>query len=131
MLGEVRVSVVLPTRNRAQHARECAETILANDGLLDLMVVDQSDTSQTEDALGTISDPRLSYVRTDTRGVTISRNLGIDRTRGEIVAFTDDDCRVASNWARTIASIVGGDPEAAVVCGRVYVPDEIREEGFA
>jgi len=99
--------------------------------LLELVFVDQSDDHRTEEALATVSDPRLRYVRSDLRGVTNGRNLGIDVTKGDIVAFTDDDCRVAPDWVASLMKIFETDPEAAVVCGRVRVPQEIQELGFA
>lgn len=124
------VSVVLPTRNRHAHARACAETILQNPDLLELLVIDQSDGPETKDALAALGDARLRYVATNTRGVTASRNLGIQLSQGDIVAFTDDDCRVPPSWVEALRSVFESDPEAAVVCGRVVVPSELLDKGF-
>ena len=130
-LPTLSVSVVVPTRNRPTHAAACARSILAIDGFLDLVFVDQSDDQATRHALAEISDARLSCVRTETRGVTLGRNLGMELTRGDVVAFTDDDCRVRADWVRRIIDLFGADPEVAVVCGRVVVPEEIRHLGYA
>jgi glycosyltransferase involved in cell wall biosynthesis len=127
---DLTVSVVLPTRNRHAHALACAKTILQNQGFTELVVVDQSDDSATRDALAELSDARLRYVPTETRGVTAARNLGIELTSGDVVAFTDDDCRVAPDWVKTLAAIFEADPEVAVVCGRVTVPEELLDQGF-
>jgi glycosyltransferase involved in cell wall biosynthesis len=127
----VTVSVVLPTRNRPDHVAACVATILANTGFADLIVVDQSDGKATEELLAKIQDDRLRYVRTDTRGVTNSRNLGIELSTSDVVVFTDDDCRVAPDWVPTLARVFASDPEAAVVCGRVRVPEELFKLGFA
>jgi glycosyltransferase involved in cell wall biosynthesis len=124
------VSVVVPTRNRASHARECAATILANSSLAELIVVDQSDDHETEQALAELGDPRLRYVRTDTRGCTAARNIGIELSRSELVALTDDDCRVPSNWTDHIAEVFSKERDAILVCGRVEVPEELWERGF-
>jgi glycosyltransferase involved in cell wall biosynthesis len=106
-------------------------SILATTGFLDLTVVDQSDDDSTERALSEIADPRLHYVRTDTRGVTRGRNIGIEMSRGDIIAYTDDDCRVRTDWARRITEVFASDEQIAVVCGRVEVPEEIRHTGYA
>jgi glycosyltransferase involved in cell wall biosynthesis len=123
------LSVVVPTRNRDAHITQCVASILATSGFDELIVVDQSDGSATEAALADFQDPRLRHVRTDTRGVTLARNLGIDLSHNELVAFTDDDCRVTANWASTLTALFGADPEAAVVCGRVRVPDNLLQDG--
>src|SRR6478609_1826390 len=125
------VSVVVPTRNRAKHALACVQTILANSGFDEVVVVDQSDGPETEQALSVLSDERIRYVHSDSRGVTRGRNIGIEVTQGEIVAFTDDDCRVARDWVSNIARVFAEDPQVAVVCGRVRIPDDIQALGFA
>jgi glycosyltransferase involved in cell wall biosynthesis len=124
------VSVVVPTRNRPNHVVPCAASILQNTDALEIIFVDQSDDMQTADALATLHDPRLRCVRSELRGVTNGRNLGIDLSQGEIVAFTDDDCRAPANWVASLARIFATDPQAAVVCGRVTVPEELEKQGF-
>ena len=124
------VSVVVPTRNRPAHIADCVASLLAITGFGELVVIDQSDGRATETALSQFRDPRFRYVRTDTRGVTIARNLGIDLTTGAIIACTDDDCRVTSDWASNIAVIFASDPEVAVVCGRVRVPEGVETSGY-
>jgi glycosyltransferase involved in cell wall biosynthesis len=125
------ISVVVPTRNRAQHARDCARAILETSGFIELIVVDQSDGPETRLALETIADERLQYVHSTLRGATNGRNVGIEKSRGDIVAFTDDDCRIDADWALRIAEAFRASPETAVVCGRVTVPEEIQRQGFA
>jgi glycosyltransferase involved in cell wall biosynthesis len=133
MSDGLRVSVVVPTRNRPAHAASCARSILSltNEEFVDLIIVDQSDDRATEEALSTIDDRRLRYIRTDTRGVTRARNLGMEVSDSEIIAFTDDDCRVKADWVRRIVDVFAADPDVNVVCGRVLVPEEIRHLGYA
>jgi glycosyltransferase involved in cell wall biosynthesis len=125
------VSIIVPTRNRPQHAAACAEAILASDGVLEVIFVDQSDDCATQGALSEIRDTRLRYVRTDTRGHTSGRNIGMALSRGDIIAFTDDDCRVRADWLQKIVLIFADDPAVAVVCGRVSVPKELQQLGWA
>jgi glycosyltransferase involved in cell wall biosynthesis len=123
------VSVVLSTRNRPTHAPDCARTILAND-ILELILVDQSDDTATERAIAEIEDPRLRYVRSDQRGVTNGRNLGLELSRGDIIALTDDDCRIPPDWTARIVELFANDPDAMLVCGRVRVPEGQAGDGY-
>ncbi len=130
MEGSVRsapISVVVPTRNRARDAELCVRSILANRrDDFDLLVVDQSDRHDTQDALATFrDDSRFRYLRSPTRGVSSSRNAGIAATAGPIIAFTDDDCRVPVDWIACIKEIFDANPDAAVVFGRVTVPHDV------
>jgi len=83
------ISVVVSTRGRASHAAQCARSILACDGCSEVIFVDQSDDEETDKVLSEVLDPRLRYIRTETRGVTNGRNVGIAASHGEIIAFTD------------------------------------------
>jgi glucosyl-dolichyl phosphate glucuronosyltransferase len=125
--------VTVPTRGRAEHVRECIASILACAGPpFEVIVVDQSDDRLTEQALSALPhDARLRYMRTETRGVCAARNVGIAQSRGEIFVCTDDDCRAAPDWLERLFQTFTHRPEAAVLCGRVYVSDELSREGYA
>jgi GT2 family glycosyltransferase len=59
------------------------------------------------------------YVREDRRGLDNARNAGMRAARGEIVAFTDDDCRPAIGWLRSLPELFG-DPTVASVTGPAF-----------
>ena len=128
-----KVSVTVPTRGRAEHVRECVKSILACTGPpFEVIVVDQSDDRLTEEALAPLlGDERLRYLRSETRGVCAARNQGIAASRGEILACTDDDCRVSPDWLERFRQAFERRPEAAVLCGRVAVPEELTKNGYA
>jgi glycosyltransferase involved in cell wall biosynthesis len=126
-----RLSVVVPTRNRPDHALACARALLAGGGFEEVVFVDQSDGPETGEALAGLGEPRVRHVRSATRGATSARNVGIGLSGGEVIAFIDDDCRAAPDWARRLLDLFASDPGVAVVCGRVHVPDDLRSQGFA
>src|SRR3979411_1840417 len=129
----LRISAVVPTRNRPDHAMPCAGSILSNPGDdFELLVVDQSDDDATEQALAVYAgDRRFRYVRLSSRGLPAARNVGVEQGTAPIIAFTDDDCRVSTDWLQQISSLLEREPEAALVFGRVSIPDELKGKGFA
>jgi glycosyltransferase involved in cell wall biosynthesis len=129
--SDLAISVVVPTRNRPEQVAACAAALLRCEGFKEAVFVDQSDDDKTLLAIAGIADPRLRHERSALRGATNGRNVGIQVTTGSIIAFTDDDCRPAVDWLTRIESIFATDPAAAVVCGRVWVPQELMSQGFA
>ena len=123
------LSVVVPTRNRPDHAGPCVASILANPGSFELVLIDQSDTDATELAMQPyLRDPRFRIVRTTTtRGASNARNLGVSETSRPLIAFTDDDCRVASDWLQQIAKIFAADTATDILYGRVTYQSTCRE----
>ena len=87
------VSIIIPTYNRPRFLRRAVESALAAcppDGEV-IVIDDKSDTA--EDALAAqAEDPRLKITTNGgDKGAAGARNWGIDRAKGEIIMFLDDD----------------------------------------
>jgi glycosyltransferase involved in cell wall biosynthesis len=87
------VSVILPTYDRAPLLDRSIRSVLAQTYRnLELIIVDDGSKDDTESTVGGIGDPRITYCRLDwNRGPAAARNAGIDRARGEFLAFQDSD----------------------------------------
>jgi len=127
------LTVIISTRNRHDEILPCVQSVLASEGVdFELVVVDQSDSDEGHRAVTrAVSDPRLTWVATKTRGLSISRNIGVATARAPIIAFTDDDCRVAPDWLSQLLSVFAEHPEVALVFGRALRADAGEEGGFA
>ncbi len=90
-----RVSVVLPTRNRARLLRRAVASVLAQTlRELELIVVNDASTDDTAAVLAELQaqDPRIRVLhREKNSGAAAARNAGMALARGEWVAFQDDD----------------------------------------
>ena len=58
-------------------------------------------------------------------GISQSRNIGIATSKGEILAFLDDDCRPNSDWINTVGGFWSHAPESTVGVGGFVVPSEV------
>lgn len=82
--------------------------------------MDQSDDERTAYALrGLLSNESVRYLRSRVKGKGIALNLGLDASRSEIIACTDDDCVVPPNWLERMAAAFDGQPRMAAVFGKV------------
>jgi glycosyltransferase involved in cell wall biosynthesis len=65
--------------------------------------------------------PKLKHLQASrNHGPACARNIGWRAARGEIIAFTDDDCLPNGNWLAN--GVAAFSPETAGVSGRVIVP---------
>jgi glycosyltransferase involved in cell wall biosynthesis len=88
----VRVSVVIPTYNRARVLAAAIDSVLAQRWRdLELLVVDDGSTDDTEARVASIRDPRIRYVPRLHAGVSATRNAGVKLARGPLIAFLDSD----------------------------------------
>jgi glycosyltransferase involved in cell wall biosynthesis len=87
-----RVSVVIPTYNRADKVRGCIESVL-NQTLTDLevIVVDDGSSDDTGKILADIYGGKIRYFYQRNQGASVARNKGIEEAKGEWIAFLDSD----------------------------------------
>jgi glycosyltransferase involved in cell wall biosynthesis len=116
-----KISVIIPTRNRADKIGTAVASVLANRyPRFELLVVDQSVDAATEQTLRPyLGDTRFRYLHTTTTGLSVARNIGTRGTTGTIVAFTDDDCSVGSDWIGRIVECFKSHPPPGGVFGAV------------
>jgi glycosyltransferase involved in cell wall biosynthesis len=86
-----RVSVIIPTWNRAGLVRTAIESALEqNYPHLEVLVVDDGSTDATEDVVKSFGAP-VRYIRQANAGAASARNRGIREATGDLVAFLDSD----------------------------------------
>lgn len=100
MLPAVKVSVVIPTRDRPGLLRRCLAAL--GDGPEAIVVDDGSADRESVAAVAAAAGARL--VRLEGRGAAAARNAGVAAARGEVVCFTDDDCVPAPGWSTALAA---------------------------
>jgi glycosyltransferase involved in cell wall biosynthesis len=88
-----KVSVILPTHNRAEFLRTAIGSVLKQTFQdLELLVVDDNSTDHTRAVVSSFHPDAVRYIRHDqTRGGAAARNTGIRCATAEFVAFLDDD----------------------------------------
>jgi glycosyltransferase involved in cell wall biosynthesis len=119
-----KVSVVVSTYNRAYALPNAIDSLLRQDfdpERFELVIVDNNSTDGTCEVVEAIQRraPQLHYVFEPRRGASYGRNAGILAARASIIAFTDDDIRVSTNWLSTVVAALAQHPEVACVGGRV------------
>jgi glycosyltransferase involved in cell wall biosynthesis len=120
------VSVVICTRNRLEALARAVDSILCTEQQPDeIIVVDNAPSSDVTRKL-VAGLPGIRYVLEPRRGLDVARNAGVQHSKGDIVAFIDDDVIVHPNWLNAIKrSFV--DPAVMAVTGLV-LPAELKTE---
>jgi GT2 family glycosyltransferase len=125
-----RVSVVVPARGSVAEIRACLASLRRLDyprSRHEIIVVDGS-ANGTAAILG---DHRVRNITERRRGVAYARNAGIEASRSEVVAFTDTDCAVSTDWLREIVEPFG-DPAVGCVGGAIVpYPPETSAQRYA
>src|SRR5258708_23234113 len=124
------VSVVVPTCKRPALLSRCLEALLAQDFVpadYEVIVVDDAACAETRHLVDHRAKRAercghtVRYIPVMcSHGPAAARNIGWQASRGEFIAFTDDDCIPTSQWLKTgLAALADADDGVA---GRHSVP---------
>ena len=118
------ISIVICTHNRAASLKKyiLRSLLELNYSHYEIIFVDDASTDKTQAILREFKDKtqNVKIIKNKRmKGLCHVRNLGIKYSKGNIIAFTDDDCVLDTNWLKEIAKSFE-DKECAVVGGPSY-----------
>jgi glycosyltransferase involved in cell wall biosynthesis len=136
----IKVSVAIPTYNRADFLRQTLAGIAAQQFPRDhfeVLVIDNNSRDHTRAVVAEFAaaQPAPRYIHEPNQGLDHARNRAIAEARGEIIVFGDDDILVEPDWLAQIAVPLLADAERHIgaVGGEVIpvfpngLPDWVRE----
>lgn len=87
----INVTVIIPTYNRREKLRKALHSVLAQrDVSFELIVVDDGSSDGTAEMIAK-EFPSVTYLYQKNQGPAAARNRGMERARGEWIAFLDSD----------------------------------------
>lgn len=121
------ISVIISTHNRCESLKSTLNSLLCQEDNekskfnYEVIIVDNNSSDNTKEIVYSYEQKfagRLKYVFEPKQGLSYGRNRGILVSRGDILAFTDDDVVVMKNWLNNIAKVFE-ETDADAVCGKI------------
>lgn len=126
------VTVVVPVHGDRGLLRRTTDALAAQDypGPVDVLIVDNGDNTELAAASAVLPNGRV--VTESTPGSYAARNAALASATGEVLAFTDGDCRPVPGWLREGVSALLADGGPTFVGGAVHVePADPQRPTFA
>jgi glycosyltransferase involved in cell wall biosynthesis len=115
-----RISVIIPTYNRAAYLDEAIQSVLAQTFEdWELIVVDDGSTDATAEVAAKYSG-KITYKRQANAGACAARNLGLACASGEYISFLDSDDRMLPNNLADLLAVLEQHPQVDVAYGWYY-----------
>lgn len=121
----LKLTVIIPTYNRASSLAETLETLINqtyNHSDFEVLVVDNASTDNTKEVVSSFaskSGGMVRYLYEPRRGSHFARNGAVKHAKGDLLYFTDDDVLAESNMLEELVKTLDIDPEIASVTGPV------------
>lgn len=109
------MSVVIPTYNR-EKALEAVLTNIRDQTISPNEVIIVNNGEETK-RVKELSKGSL-YIKTQENSLTLAKELGTHKAKGEIVIFLDDDMRIPEDYVENIEKFFQKNPEAIGVMGK-------------
>lgn len=87
-----KVSVIIPTYNYGKYIEKAIDSVLAQTYKdFEIIVVDDGSTDNTREIIQTRYKDKVRYFYQENKGAPVARNKGIKESKGEYLAFLDQD----------------------------------------
>ena len=129
----MKISVVVCTRDRHQTVGQAVESIAQCDyPTFDIHIMDQSTNTLTRDIVHGLAKRfeakcPIHYHFLEKAGLSRAYNAGMRVSDGEVIACTDDDVIVPTDWLALIDRAMKADPEVVLLYGQVLVPKGLKD----
>lgn len=117
------ISVIVPALNEELYIADCLKSLRAQKFKysFEIIVVDNGSHDRTIEISKQFADRVISESQ---RGISGTLNTGCREARGEILAFTDADCRVPEYWLSRLFEIFESDKNIVAAGGDYYFYDK-------
>ena len=106
MNQEIKLSFLLCTLNREDDFKRSIKSLFENDNKgisFEVVVVDQG---LSDNVLEVCKLHGAIYIPTDSRGLSLARNIGLKRCNGTFIALMDDDAYISDSYFKDFLSII-------------------------
>ncbi len=125
--NHAKVSVIIPSYNRAVFLREAIESLLSQTyPVFEIVVVDDGSTDETKEVCDRY--PNVKYIYQSNQGISVARNTGISVSKGEYLLFLDSDDRLLPKAVEIGVNCINAHPEVGFVFGS-YIFQSINADG--
>jgi len=123
MDARAEISVIIPCFNYGGFLKESLSSVSAQtlNPIETLIIDDGSNDPETLRILSEISDPGVSVIRQENRGLPGARNTGLRHAMGDYVYFLDADDILFPFCLEKLAEMLNSNPDAIAACSGVQI----------
>jgi glycosyltransferase involved in cell wall biosynthesis len=115
-------SVVVPLYNKARHIENTIKSVLDQTFTdFEIIIINDDSTDESEAIVRRFTDKRIQIFHQKNQGVSVARNLGIEKSKGKLIAFLDADDYWFPNHLEELASLYHNFPNCGIYCSRYKI----------
>ena len=120
-------SLIVATYGRekeVEHFLKSIETSKYDLKNIEVIIVDQNKEIDLEPIVKKFSEKIfIKHIKSEKKGLSLNRNIGLKIASGDIIAFPDDDCEYLEDTLCIVNNIFNSDKELKLLMGRIVERD--------
>lgn len=115
-----KVSVIIPVYNAEQYIKSCLDSVLAQSyANLEIIVINDGSKDASENVICSIAnrDKRIQHIFQGNKGVSYSRNRGLEMATGKYVVFVDADDVIMPTFIERMIKPFNNSQIQLSICG--------------
>ncbi len=119
------VSFVVVNYNGRQYLKECFSALSTLDYPKDKIEIFMIDNCSTDDSIKFMKKnfPNVKVFKNNVNNYARANNLGIKKSKGDYIAFINNDLQVSRNWLPELLKIMAEEKRAGAVSGKILLTD--------
>lgn len=114
------VSIIVPCYNASYYVKEVLESIQSQSYKnIECIIINDGSTDDTLDIITTFSDTRFKVYSQENKGLSDTRNFGMEKATGDFIFFCDSDDFLPSNAIESLLSAYTGKED--IIVGKTAV----------
>jgi glycosyltransferase involved in cell wall biosynthesis len=124
------ISVIIPCFNTGLFLNEAINSVFdSSKEKFEIIVVNDGSTDEdTIEIINSISDPSISVIHQENKGLAAARNVGVGASKGDFLFFLDSDNRVLPGYDCSAIREFARNPSVGVVYGNPIFFGESEDE---
>lgn len=110
-----KISIIVPIYNADRYLYDCIESLIVQqDDNLEIILVNDGSTDESGAICKVFQekDDRIKYVQIENSGVSVARNIGMEKATGDWIGFVDADDCLCENAIEDMRSIMDETADA-------------------
>ena len=130
MYNPPRFSIVIPVYNAAKYLERCIKSVIDQSfSDFELLLVDDGSKDQSYDICSKYAavDDRIFAIRNEkNEGVSIVRNLGIEKSSGFFILFVDSDDYIDPSYLEAFNEAYESNPDVQLITQNILFDNQIK-----
>ena len=123
-------TVVIPIYNKAHTIERTLKSVINQTFThFEIIIIDDGSTDSSLEKINKFThDTRIKIIIQENQGVSVARNVGVEKAKYEYIAFLDGDDKWELNYLQTIHKAIKLYPNCGMFCCAGYFKNDLTKK---